>query len=252
MRVEVLGPEAGGSSFLVSAGPSRALLDCGPGTLALLKERDLAGELDAIVISHMHQDHMLDLLPYARYRALRALYRGTEVWKRPRLFVPREGGLRTLLALSAVWFGDRDVYEDAFDLVEYDEGDRANLGALEITFRRTLHSSPCFAPRVTDGRSTVFYSGDAGYASNLASHAGGADLMVCDATFLRPDPHWTDRKGHMTGELAGKLAAEAGAKRLVLVHLGPDRSEHVPNLEKAKAAFGGVVDLGQAGAVFDL
>lgn len=276
MKVEVLGHWVGAplgagacSSYLVSGGGATVLLDCGPGTIPLLQERGLTQRLDAIVISHMHQDHMLDLVPFAGLSAVTAVYPKMTEWKSIRLFVPSEGGVEILAALNAVWYGGRVAphadkasgkaahasslgrFADAFDLVEYGEEDRLELGGLSVTFQRTRHSpGPCFAPRLTDGYATVVYSADSGYLPELAVHAKGADLFLCEATFSEPHSHWTERHRHMTGELAGKLAAEAGARRLVLTHIGPDPEENASNFRQAEGKFGGQVDLAHTGSVF--
>jgi ribonuclease BN (tRNA processing enzyme) len=68
LRFEVLGfagaapLEGACSSYVVSGGDRSVLLDCGPGTLERLWRRGLMQRLDAVVISHMHVDHVLDLL----------------------------------------------------------------------------------------------------------------------------------------------------------------------------------------------
>jgi ribonuclease BN (tRNA processing enzyme) len=71
LRFEVLGfagaapLEGGCSSYVVSGGDRSVLLDSGPGTLERLWRRGLMQRLDAVVISHKHADHVLDLLPFA-------------------------------------------------------------------------------------------------------------------------------------------------------------------------------------------
>jgi len=256
------------SSYVVSWDGATVLLDCGSGTLPLLLERSLATRLDAIVISHMHRDHMWDLLPLADLAVVGALYPRTPEWKKPRLFVPT-GGIGTLVALNDIWYKDRkeEGAEDgpepsspslrrlarAFDLEEYGEKDRLEIGGLTATFRRTHHGpGPCYSPRVTNGHSTIVYSADAGYEPELAGHARGADLLLCEATFSESHPYWTEKHGHMTGEEAGRLAREAGVGRLVLTHLGPDPDVNAANLVGAKARFAGTVDLARTGSVFHL
>lgn len=257
MRVEILGHVVGSSvvgtacsSYALSSGDETVLLDCGPGTLPLLQERDLVRRLGAIVISHMHNDHLLDLVPLAQQRKLCKVFGVPSGWKKPRLLVPEEGGAETLSALSAVWYGERDMFVESFEVEEYGEDDRLVLGGLDVTFWRTRHSVPCFAPRVTDGRATVVYSADSGYAPELADHAEGADLFLCEATFLDPHPVWTRRHGHLTGEEAGRLASLAGVGRLVLIHLGPNPEENAANLRRAKSEFGGTVELARSGQIF--
>lgn len=276
MKVEVLGPwvaaPAAGttsacSSYVVS-GASTVLLDCGPGTVPLLQQRDLTRRLDAIVISHMDPDHVLGLVELANLRMSARLLSRAHEPRKLRLFVPREDGVETLAALEGVWedgqatrtapVGDaereapsRNRFTEAFELVEYGGEDRVELDGLSITFQRTSHARPCFSPRLTDGSgATIVYSADTGYAPEIIRHAKGADLLLCEATLLETHPYWTEQHGHLTGALAGKLAAEAGVGRLILTHLGPDQEINLSNLENARGEFGGVVDLAQSGGVF--
>ena len=84
LSLEIIGcsgavPEAGGacSCYLVRGGGATLLLDCGPGALPRLATRVAPEAVDAIFLSHMHQDHILDLLPYTRVlRAAGALQAG--------------------------------------------------------------------------------------------------------------------------------------------------------------------------------
>lgn len=273
MRIEVLGhwvgaPMGGGaaSSYLVSGDGTNVLLDCGAGTLPMLHSRGLAQRLDAILISHMHRDHMLDLLALVDMAAICALYPGVAGWKKPRLLVP-PGGIGMLVTLNDIWYGGREDPDDdngpdapglslkrlhgAFDVEEYRVEDRLELGDLTATFKRTYHNpGHCFSTRLTDGQATVVYSGDSGYTPELAAHAAGADLFLCEATFSESHPYWTETHGHLTGELAGRLAAEARVGRLVLTHLGPDAGVNAANLARARARFGGTVDLAHTASVY--
>lgn len=51
------------SSYVVRTAEAEVLLDCGPGALERLWRRGTLARLDAVIVSHMHQDHMLDLVP---------------------------------------------------------------------------------------------------------------------------------------------------------------------------------------------
>lgn len=276
MKVEVLGPwvvapvagTTGACSSYVVSGASTVLLDCGPGTVPLLQQRDLTRRLDAIVISHMDPDHVLGLVELANLRMSARLLSHAHEPRGLRLFVPREDGVRTLAALESVWANgealltkpedhidrvatSRNRFAEAFHLVEYGEDDSVELEGLSITFQRTNHARACFSPRLTDGSgATIVYSADTGYAPEMIRHAKGADLFLCEATLLETHPYWTERHGHLTGELAGKLAAEAGVRRMILTHLGPNQKENLANLENARGEFDGTVDLAQAGSVF--
>ena len=96
----------------------------------------------------------------------------------------------------------------------------------------------------------MVYSADATATPALTRHAAGADLLVCEATFLEPGPE-LERFGHMTGEQAAAVAAEAGVKRLVLTHVMPFDDENAEN-SAAPGAVPGPGELAQPGAVYAL
>src|SRR5690349_17596066 len=162
LRFEVLGfagaaPLQGAcSSYLVDGGDGVVLLDCGPGTLERLWRRELLGRLDAIVVSHMHADHVLDLVPLGG--AVVQAARGD----RPpiALHVPAAAGPRVLAALDAAFGSSR--FQRSFAVAEYGAGDVVEVGSLSVSFAVAAHEQPCFAARVTDGRAVVVYGADGG------------------------------------------------------------------------------------------
>jgi ribonuclease BN (tRNA processing enzyme) len=250
MHFEVLGsagaaPLAGAcSSYLVTSERATVLLDCGPGTLERLHRRDLIGRLDAIVISHMHMDHVLDLLPLTGAVV-------TRMWdgRRPVLHVPGGDGPTVLAALGAV-FGDELRVESALTVAEYDADDTLTIGDLTLTFAPTAHAAPCFAARVTDGRATVVYGADGGPSDAVTTLAQDADLLVLEATFADEEAQ-AAAHGHMTAAQAGTLASAAAARRLLLTHLLPG----VPEQEligRAQATYAGPVQLAHEGYGIDL
>ncbi|WP_205696402.1 MBL fold metallo-hydrolase [Conexibacter sp. SYSU D00693] len=237
------------SSYLVRGGGTTVLLDCGPGALPGLWERGALAELDAIVVSHMHQDHVLDLVPLsnAMTQEVLAPLRGA---RGPiALHVPREGGPEVLEALAAA-VGEPGRFAAGFALHTYAPPDRLRLGELELTFAATGHRGPCFAIRVGLGDVALVYGADSPPSAALEEHCRGADLVVLEASALDPSPD-VERFGHMTADQAAGVAARAGAGRLVLTHLSPWLDgEDARKQERARSRFPGPVDLARPGAVF--
>jgi ribonuclease BN (tRNA processing enzyme) len=255
VQVEVLGFRVGAplgapcSSYAVSGESALLLLDCGPGALERLWERRLAERLDAIVISHMHMDHMLDLLPFSGEVTQMALRERSPDRRPPALHVPRGHGPEVLATLSKAVGSDFGRFRESFDLREYDESDVIEVEGLRLTFAPTAHPQPCFAARVTDGRSTFVYGADGAYSEALISHAAGADLLLLEATYVNAGPELA-RDGHMNGEQAGEVAQRAGARRLLLTHIGPWAERNAENLRRARERFPGEVELVSPGAVY--
>lgn len=256
MRLEILGLRvgsplgAGCPSYAVSGDGGTLLLDCGPGALEALWRSGLIGRLDGIVILHMHQDHMLDLVPFSNgvtREALRERFGG----HRPvPLHVPRETGRRVLTEVIAALGSDPSGVDESFEVHEYDDDSPVRVAGFEVTFAPTRHTAPCYAMRVTDGTATLVYGADGAYTDALVRHASGADLALLEATYLDDGPKLAEH-GHMNGEQAAEVAREAGARRLVLTHVMPFDEENAENLRRARARFDGPVDLAQPGAVFE-
>ena len=195
MQVEVLGFRVGAplgaacSSYAVRSESALLLLDCGPGALEHLWNRRLAERLDAIVISHMHMDHMLDLLPFSGEVTQMALRERSPERRLPALYLPRGHGPEVLATLSSAVGSDFARFRDSFDV-------------------RGTTSGTASRPR------------DGAYSEGLVSHAADADLLLLEATYLDAGPELA-RDGHMNGEQAGDVAQRAGARRLLLTHVGP-------------------------------
>jgi ribonuclease BN (tRNA processing enzyme) len=255
MELEILGLGVGaplGSGcpcYAVRTESTLLLLDFGPGAHERAWERGLLGRIDAIVISHMHLDHVLDLLPLSGEVSEEAIQATEPNPRRPAVYIPRAGGREALTALAEALGSNPGRFDHAFDLREYDDRDQLEIGDLQLTFTTTAHALPALAPRVTDGKATLVYSADAAYRDSLVEHAAGADLLLLEATYLEPGEH-LERQGHMTGEQAADLAERAGARRLVLTHTMPFPDENEEKLRRARERFAGEVQLATRGAVF--
>src|SRR5215211_6808688 len=158
MRITVLGKspswqDAGGacSGYLIEDGDTLLLLDCGNGVFSKLRQRVDYVELDAILISHLHADHILDLVPYAyaltyapRQQPVPvAGYPGTDRPARPRLIAPR-GARECFRQLVGSW-GNEDLIEKAFVLEEYDADFPVEVGPLRARFREVPHFTTTYA-----------------------------------------------------------------------------------------------------------
>src|SRR6476660_3197931 len=147
MRLTVLGKspsrqDADGacSGYLIEDRGTALLMDCGNGIFAKLRRyRDYA-DVDAVVISHLHADHFLDLVPYA-YALTYAPRRqpvpiqrwpGIENPHKPRLICP-PGSRDAFRRIVGTW-GNDDLIENAFELEEYSVDDAPEVGNIRIEF----------------------------------------------------------------------------------------------------------------------
>jgi ribonuclease BN (tRNA processing enzyme) len=264
MRITVLGKspswqDAGGacSGYLVEDGETRLLLDCGNGVFAKLRQHLDYTQLDAILISHLHADHILDLVPfaYALTYAPRqqpvpvAGYPGTDSPARPRLIAPG-GATRCFRRLTGSW-GSEDLIEKAFALEEYDPASTVEVGPLRAHFPEVPHFTTTYAidfSSTSDG-GRFTYSADCRPGDELVEIARDTDLLLVEATLPRPER--TGDRGHMTPAEAGDHARRAGAKRVVLTHISDELDAEWAR-EEGSAAFGREVEVAREGAVYEV
>jgi ribonuclease BN (tRNA processing enzyme) len=243
------------SGYLVEEEGARLLLDCGNGVFSKLRRyRDYVA-VDAVVISHLHADHFLDLVPFA-YALLYAprqqpvpvgSWPGTDSPARPKLYAPR-GAAETFRRVVGAW-GSEDLIERAFDLVEYGPDATFDVGTLRIAFHEVPHFTTTYAVGIssTNGGGRVTYGADSGPNDALVRFADGADLLIIEATLPRPEHEGP--RGHLTPGEAGEHGARARVGRLVITHISDELDERWAQAE-AEKAFGAPVLVAHEGAVY--
>lgn len=241
MQLTILGcsaayPRSGGacSGYLVEEGATKLLVDCGNGVLSNLQRVVALRDVTHIVISHLHADHFLDLIPY-RY----ALSRPVHQTLHPRLYLP-PGGIEGLLKAVSSFNTSPTFFSDLFWIKEYDPGAALKVGDLSIEFTPVKHFITSYAMAIS-GSKRMVYSADSGFCNELAELAQGADLFLCEATRCEAeDDDW----GHLSAAEASELATRAKVKRLILTHFWPD-CDYSQNIEQARAAFGKAVEVAE-------
>jgi len=125
----------------------------------------------------------------------------------------------------------------AFGIAGVDIGRLQAAGRLEVG-GRTVSVEEVSEHR--PGQSFAFVM-DTAWCDAALELAAGADLMVCEATFLSTEEHLASEYGHLTARQAGRLAAQAGARRLVLSHFSNRYPDVRPFADEAGEAFDDVV-----------
>lgn len=235
MKLTVIGcspawPNAGGahSGYLLEHSAGRLLVDCGPGVLARLRQRDIWPHFDAIAITHFHLDHWGDLVPWvwgAMYRA-----GGVAIDDRPDLWV--HAGGRAVLEQFGERFGFRDMFDRVFTVREYEPEEPFDAAGFEVTPLRLPHYTlETYGFRLSAGGTTIAYSGDSGPSERLVELARDTDLFVCEATL----DHGADDgelRGHLSAGEALAAASAAATRRLLLTHR-PSELDTPPGVETA-------------------
>ncbi|HWF53676.1 MAG TPA: MBL fold metallo-hydrolase [Solirubrobacteraceae bacterium] len=261
MRITVLGKspawqDTGGScsGYLVEHGGFVLLLDCGNGVFAQLRRHIDYLEIDAVLITHLHGDHFLDLVPYSyaliyaprQQPVAVAGWPGTDDPVRPELHLP-PGSTDTFRRLSAT-FGPADLIESAFEIREYDGGSELAIGPFRIRLTEVPHYTRTFAVDFTDPDGARFtFSADCRPNDELVELARDTDLLLIEATLPRPERNGT--RGHLTPGEAGEHARRAGARNVVLTHFS-DELDPSWMAAEAAATFGSAVTLAEQGAVY--
>jgi ribonuclease BN (tRNA processing enzyme) len=237
----VPGPDGAASAYLVEHDGFRLLLDLGSGAFGPLQRYVTPAAVDAVVLSHLHPDHFLDLTAMVVDRR-HGSSRGS-----PRLPVLGPGGTHDRLAAAYDPLEKRGL-RDVFEVARVQPGER-ELGPFRLRFERVNHPVETHAVRVTAGDRVLAYSGDTGVSDGLVAAAADADLLLCEASFSTDRPHPPDL--HLTGTEAGEHAAKADVGRLLVTHVPPWTDRDAVAAEAA-AAFSGPVELVTAGATYDL
>lgn len=237
------GPESPASSYVVESGGTTLVLDLGSGAIGPLQNVVDLGEIDAVLISHLHPDHCLDLCAY--YVALQY-----GPWRHHGP-VPVWGPAGTAERISRAYAVDgAGDLSSVLDIRHY-PAEPFRVGEILVTAAQVTHRGDddpdwmeAFAIRVeAEGRSFV-YSGDTGECSSVVKLARGADVLLCEASIAeqRADPAGL----HLSGAEAGQCARDAGVGKLVLTHI-PPWSDAEATLTAARRTFDGDVTLARPG-----
>lgn len=234
------GPGGATTGHLLSHDGAHVWLDAGTGTFAKLQEFIGIDDVAAIVITHGHTDHFIDVLPafYARH------YGGMGAPHLP--FYSPNGfvdGMKLLVSENG-----RDVMAEAYDFRTIGPGDEFDVGPMRFTtFEMTHVGVEALGFRVEAGGIVLAYTGDSGPCQAVIDMARDADVLVAEATYQDAS---SQAYFHMSATQAAEHANEAGAKRLVLTHILPTLDPEISR-EEAAVVFDGVVDLAVDGTTLE-
>src|SRR5918992_1709717 len=176
------------SSYLLEHDGRHLLLDCGNGAFAKLRCYTDYSKVDAVVVSHMHADHFLDLIPYSY-----ALTLAPGNSAHPLLYAP-PGAAEVVRRVVGSW-GNEDLVEKAFRLEEYEPDRELEVGPFRVSFKEVPHFTSTYAIAVEADGSRIAYGADSGPAPGLVEFARDADLLLVEATITRPEGD--GRRGHL-------------------------------------------------------
>jgi ribonuclease BN (tRNA processing enzyme) len=236
------GPDSPASCYLVEAGGFALLLDLGSGALGALQNHIGLYDIDAILFTHLHADHCLDLCGYwvARKYAPDGL--------KPRIPVYGPRGVAARMA-RAYDLDPEPGMSEAFDFRTLTPG-TFPVGPFTVTAAMMNHPVEAYGFRVEHEGTAIAYTGDTGECEALVGLADGVDLLLAEASFVEREGLPDDV--HLTARQAGDYAARADAKRLVLTHLVPWNDAGHTLAEAKSSGYRGHIELATQGAVYDL
>jgi ribonuclease BN (tRNA processing enzyme) len=220
------------SGYLLEHDGYRLLIDCGSGVLSKLQPILAPDQLDGLIISHYHPDHIADI----------------GVLQHARLIGGLLGKKMECLPIYSHAYNEYEfsklTYKNITKGIAYQPDEVLRVGPFTVTLLKTNHPVDCFAMRFEcDGRS-VTYTADTAFKEELITFSKNADLLLCECNFYGDGDG--SKAGHMTSIDAGRLAHRANVKTLILTHL-PHYGRLQKLQEEAATQYHGFVTLAQYG-----
>lgn len=233
-------PRRAPSGYFLAIGPTRFLIDPGPGALSRAAAAGIDPfDIEAIVLTHHHLDHSADLMPYL------FSYKNC-VANRPR----RDTRIIAPEGFTDVFGKLLDVYRQWVLSDEYsvsvEEMTEASVEfpGVVISSAPMLHGANAIGYKFEKkGGPALAYSGDTGYCEEIVKLAEGADLLLLECSY----PDGAGVEGHLTPSEAAQVALRSGAKKLALTHFYPETDTDAAKKVISDAGYGGEIIIGEDG-----
>lgn len=225
------GVDGASSTYLLSKNDFHLVLDLGSGGLGKLQKYVSVTDINAVILSHFHADHVADVGVLQQALLVQSFLK-ENVRPLP-IYAHKENELA---------FGQ--LTDEFTEAKAYNPENTIKIGPFFIRFLRTKHSVPCFGMRITDGDSTIVYTADSAYQDEWIKFSKDADLFLAEANFYKGQD--AAKAGHMTSEEVAIIAKKAQVKEVILTHL-PHFGNHDQLLKETKEVFTGPVSLAKEG-----
>lgn len=227
----------------------RILVDMGNGALGSLQRHVELHEIDAILISHLHPDHCIDLSGV--HVAVKWDPRG---WSKGPIPLYGPADIHQYLLNTHGLTMETGMHTE-FEFHRWSEHEQVKIGPFTVTPFEVVHPvKDPYALRIecdtAEGHTTLTYSGDTDSCQGLVDAARDADLFLCEAAYQEGrDDHL--RGIHLSGKRAAEAAKEAGVRNLLLTHL-PVWNDPAEIRAEAEAVFSGGIGVAEAGASYNV
>lgn len=242
MKLTVIGywggyPAANGatSAYLLEQDDFALLLDAGSGSLSKVQQYKHVMDLDAVVLSHYHHDHVADI------GVLQFAWLVESYVRDKKEILPIYGHTEDQQGFSS-------LTHECTEGIAYDPESELKIGPFCITFFKTDHPVSCYGMRITDGEKVIVYTADTAFNEAWYDFAEGADLLITDCNFYAEQN--SRDAGHMTSKEGASIAEQAKVNELLLSHL-PQYGDCNQLVDEAKTVFSGKIRLAEEGLTWE-
>lgn len=220
------------SGYLFADDPTFVLVDLGTGVLSNLFRYMDPYCLSAVIITHLHADHVLDIYPLRYYLQ----YNSNSAQKKIPVYAD-ENAPDVLHGFNPG--ADTSFFLDSvYDFRKIEEGEPLTIGSLRFYFKQTKHLIKTYAVRCETSEGKVIgYTSDTSFSEELVEFLSNSDVLICEAAYQGENGK---ENLHMTAREAGLFGRKANAKRLFITHIWPELDPSVSKME-AEETFGGEV-----------
>ena len=226
------GKKEASSGYLIEHEGFKLLLDCGSGVLSQLQEYIKPSELDAVLLSHFHTDHIADI-GVLQHALLINRMLGNE---KPSL--PIYAHTKDSTAAERLSYKTDTMWEPIV------ENHSFQVGPFLVKAIETKHSVPCYAYMIEAEGRKLAYTADTAYFPELSSFFKEAHVLLSECNFYEGMD--AEKAGHLTSVQAGKIARDAAVQTLVLTHL-PHFGDHDDLVKQAGQIYKGDILVAKTG-----
>lgn len=223
------------SGYLLEHKGFNLMIDFGSGVLSKMQNFLNPEQLDAVILSHYHPDHIADIGVLQHARLIQGFLGNRS------MPLPIYGHNLEKEEFAKL------TYKDITKGIPYEPQNTFNIGPFHVQFLMTKHPVPCFAMRIEADGKTIVYTADTSFKEEMISFAKEADILLCECNFYSDQDG--RNAGHMNSTDAGTLARSAKIKHLVLTHL-PHYGELLNLRTEAANVFEGPITLAKYGETF--
>lgn len=230
-------PDEATSGYLIKSEDNSLAIDLGNGCLSNLFRWQDPANLNALILSHIHMDHVSDIYP------LRLYLKFEHPDKKLQIIAPAGSAKKLGSILSPKGF---TIFQDTFRFEEISEKN-IQINDFKISFKKMDHDVETFAIKIESSGKKLVYSADTAYNKNLVNFAKDADLLLAEATLIEEIPGVQ----HMSLKQAAIVASEAKVKKLVITHIWPSHKDS-NCIKTASKYFKGKIEMASANKRYKL